>query len=517
MNPGTPGLEALTLLVLVSLLAACTAERPPVTAEVTATASGASPTAAASPTTEPAAGRIRAAAVAGSWYPADRDELTQLIDTMLAEVRPVDGAPVGLIVPHAGYVYSGPVAATGFAQLRQGDYDVAVVIASDHQAPLSDPISVWAEGGFETPLGVVPVDSELARALVEADRRIVFDPAAHKGEHPIEIELPFLQRVCPGCEIVPVLMGDDGEESVRALTDALLAALPGRNAVVIASSDLSHYPSYDDARAVDGATLGAIETFKAARVRETTERLMARDISSLATCACGRGPILVTMQVAEGLGADTATVLRYANSGDSPQGNRDRVVGYGAVMFWRYEPPHLKEGQRQELLTLARTTIEGYLRDGTIPEYETNDPVLSRRSGVCVTLRKGGQLRGCTGHTRADLPLHEAVQRMAVQAATEDTRFPPLTAAELNDVTIEISVLSPLRRVTDTTQVQVGTHGLMIVKGGHRGLLLPQVPVQQGWERKRYLENLCEKAGLAAGCWQEGATLYSFTAVVFGD
>ena len=130
-----------------------------------------------------------------------------MMDEMLAAVEPVDGEPIGLIVPHAGYVYSGPVAAYGFKQLEGAGYDVAVVIASDHQSPLSAPISVWAEGGFETPLGIVPVDVELAQALVEADPRITFDPTTHEGEHPIEIELPFLQRACPDCSIVPVLMG----------------------------------------------------------------------------------------------------------------------------------------------------------------------------------------------------------------------------------------------------------------------------------------------------------------------
>jgi len=440
-----------------------------------------------------------------------------MMDDMLAAVEPVDGEPIGLIVPHAGYVYSGPVAACGFRQLEGAQYDVAVVIASDHQAPLSAPISIWAEGGFETPLGIVPVDVELAQALVEADSRITFDPAAHEGEHPIEIELPFLRRVCPGCAIVPVLMGAGDEDAVEALVSALLESLPGRRAVVIASSDLSHYPSYDDALIADGATLSAIETGDPARVRRTIKSLMGAGLSNLVTCACGEGPILVTMRVAQGLGADTVIVLRYANSGDSPYGDQEQVVGYGAVMFWRYEPPELTAAQREELLALARTTVADYLETGSIPDYTTDDPVLTRRSGVFVTLKKRGELRGCIGHTQADLPLYQAVQQMAVSAATGDPRFPSVTQEELADVTVEISILSPFRRVTDVAQVEVGTHGLMIFKDQHRGLLLPQVPIEQSWDREEYLENLCLKAGLAGGCWQEGATLYAFTAVVFGE
>ncbi|MGB9776861.1 MAG: AmmeMemoRadiSam system protein B [Anaerolineae bacterium] len=494
------------LLALMILLASCAAPSP--TAETPRPAS---------PTPLTPFGRIRSPAVAGSWYPADPDELARTIDGMLEAEGPVDGAPLALIVPHAGYIFSGPVAAAGFRQLRHGEYDVAVIIAADHQAPLSRPISVWAEGAWETPLGLVPVDADLAHALIQADPRITFDPDAHQGEHPIEIELPFLQRVCPQCRIVPVLMGADDEATVQVLADALLSALLGRKAVVIASSDLSHYPSQEDARAVDGATLAAIETGDPDRVRETIAATMQRGIPGLVTCACGEGPIRVTMRVAAGLGADTVSVLRYANSADSPSGNPQQVVGYGAVMFWRYTPPDLTPARREALLRLARRTLESYLTDGTIPPYKTEDPHLLRPSGAFVTLREDGELRGCIGHLRADRPLYRTVQEMAVAAATEDPRFPPLTREELGRVRLEISVLSPFRRLTDPAQIEVGTHGLLILKGGQQGLLLPQVAVEEGWDREAFLEGLCRKAGLPAGCWREGAALYAFTAVVFGE
>ena len=503
----------LVLVLSVLLLSACAAPTATPTTKATATPLR-RPTAPPTPSVPP--GRVRPSAIAGSWYPGDPDELAAMVGEMLAAVQPVDGAPIGLIVPHAGYVYSGPVAACGFRQLEQGKYDAAVIIASDHQSPLSDPISVWAEGGFETPLGVVPVDVELAQALVAADPRITGDLAAHESEHPIEIELPFLQQVCPGCAIVPVLMGNDDEETVQALADALLAALPGKRAVIIASSDLSHYPTYDDALTVDGATLAAIETLDPARVQETTDEMMAAGFSNLVTCACGEAPILVTMRVAQGLGADTATILRYANSGDV-SGDRGKVVGYGAVMFWRYKPPDLTEAQREELLSLARMTIAEYLETEKISDYETSDPTLNRRSGGFVTLKEHGELRGCIGHMWADTPLYRVVQEMAVSAATSDPRFPSMKAEELDAVSIEISVLSPLRRITDTERVEVGTHGLVVAQAGRQGVLLPQVPVEQGWDREDFLENLCQKANLPPDCWHEGAALYTFTAVVFGE
>jgi hypothetical protein len=293
--------------------------------------------------------------------------------------------------------------------------------------------------------------------------------------------------------------------------------LPSKGAVVIASSDLSHYPSHEDARAVDGITLSAIETGDPAQVRAAVADLMSRGVPNLATCACGHGPILVTMRVARGLGAETVSVLSYASSGDAPQGTRERVVGYGAVMLWHYEPPDLSGEQQEALLKLARSTLETYLEEKAIRDVDIDDPVLTRRSGVFVTLRQQGQLRGCIGRTKADLPLFESVQQLSIQAATEDPRFPALTRPELDDVTIEVSVLSPLRRLADVGQVEVGTHGLMIFEGGRQGLLLPQVPVEEGWDHQAYLHNLCLKAGLSEGCWRDGAALYAFTALAFGE
>lgn len=514
MTPGDFSRPLLALL-LAAVLAGCAGPPSPA---VELTAAVTAPAATAAATATPPPGQVRPSALAGTWYPADPDALRQMVDGLLAAVAPVDGAPLALLVPHAGYAYSGPVAAAGFAQLTQGRYDVAVILGSDHREPIAAPIAVWPDGGFQTPLGVVPVDGELARALIAADPRIVADTAAHRDEHVIEIALPFLQRVCPACRIVPVLMGTDDEEAVRALADALLKVLPGRQAVVIASSDLSHYPAYEDALAADAATLAAIETGDPAAVRAAIAATMAKGTRNLATCACSEGPILVAMQVAQRLGADTVTVLRYANSGDAPAGDRYQVVGYGAVMFWRYAPPELSPAARQALLTLARAAIAAHLATGTLPTPQVDEPALQRRAGAFVTLKgEGGLLRGCSGHMAADQPLYRVVQQMAVAAAESDPRFPALKPEELDRIRIEIAVLSPLHRVRDPEQIRVGTDGLLIAKAGRQGVLLPQVPVQEGWDRAAFLEGLCAKAGLWNGCWKEGANLYSFTAVVFGE
>ena len=462
--------------------------------------------------------KVHPAILAGTWYPGDPGALRQAVDQMLADAKPFEGDPVALVAPHAGYVFSGPVAAYSFRQLEGKAYDVAVIIAPDHQAPVSHPISVWAEGGLATPLGVVPVDADLARALIAADSRITFDPAAFAEEHAVEIELPFLQRACPACRVVPVLMGADDDAAVQALADALLKVLPGRRAVVIASSDLSHYPKREDAQRVDGATLSAIETGDPAAVRTAIAASMAAGVPNLATCACGDGPILVAMRVARGLGADKAALLRYANSADAPQGDPSQVVGYGAVMFWRSQPSDLTEAQRAELLKLARAAIAEQLRGGSLPAYQTDAPALTRHAGAFVTLMEDGELRGCIGLIQSDeMPLYRTVQEMAVAAATSDPRFLPLTPDELSRVSIEISVLSPMRRIADVQEIVVGTHGVMLVEAGQRGVFLPQVPVEQGWNRDQYLENLCAKAGLPTSCMSANPELYTFTALVFGE
>ena len=433
------------------------------------------------------------------------------MDGHLAGVKQQDGSPLGLIVPHAGYRYSGAIAASGFKQLSGARIGTAVVIAADHQPPLSQPISVWARGGFETPLGVLPVDEQTADRLLGYDARIRFDPNSHALEHPIEIELPFLKRVLPDCRIVPILMMSDADdEIVELLSEALHAALPEAGVVVIASSDLSHYPSYDDAVRTDRATLGAIELGKPEAVRQTIRQSMQAGVRGLATCACGEAPILVTMKVARARGATHATLLDYANSGDAEVDLRAQVVGYGAVMFWRHLPPSLDRSQQQVLLRIARSAAETYVRGQPAKEAEPEDSALRRLSAVFVTLRVRGELRGCIGQLRPDTELYRAVAEKATAAASADPRFPGLGEDELADLTVEISILSPLQRVADPEDIEVGRHGLAIFDQGKKGVLLPKVASERGWGRRQLLENTCLKAGLPADGWRGEAAIYRF-------
>lgn len=464
--------------------------------------------------------KVRPAMFAGLFYPADRDELQKMIDDLLAQVQPVQGIPIVLMVPHAGYAFSGLVAAYAYRQIQGVSYDAIVIIGNNHSVADFSAVSIYSEGAFATPLGEVPVDEVLAKALLDADEtgRLVAEARVHHFEHSIEVQLPFLQRVQPGCKIVPIMIGQPSGENCEALSTALVKVLAGRKGLVIVSSDMAHYPAYSDAVQVDTATLNAICSMDPQAVLRNDQQYMSADIPNLVCTLCGLGPVLTGMMVARELGANEATVLRYANSGDSPagEGNLDRVVGYGAVMFWHWSPPNFTPEQKAELLALARRTLEKYLTEQEAPAESPLEYAMER-CGVFVTLTRDGQLRGCIGHVVSHEPLYRTIQECAILAATEDQRFLPVSAAELEEIRIEISVLSPLHPLQNINDIQIGRDGLVIAQGQHFGVLLPQVPVQEGWDRDEYLRALCRKAGLPEDAWSKGATLYYFTADVFGE
>jgi AmmeMemoRadiSam system protein A/AmmeMemoRadiSam system protein B len=476
---------------------------------------------------------IQPPVVANFWPDDSPEELAATVDSLLATVEPLDGAPIALIVPSTASDLSAGVAACGFKQLAAGEYDLVVLIASDHRSPLTNAVSVWPGKSFTTPLGGIPVDIALAEALVAAAPRIVFAPETQTRDRLFQMPGLFIQRVCPRCPIVPIRLGAADEEAVNALTEALLSVLAERRAVIIVSADLSCYPHPEDVARVDKTVLAALETANPEAVWATLAAFKGAKMSGPATGLGDEGSILAAMQVAQGLGANTTTVLGYANSANYPQTASDYVVGYGAVMFWRYDPPDLTATHRETLLALARAAIAEYLQTGRLPAFQTNDPLLSRRAGVFVTLRKRalsskpGQngpplspemsLRGCIGHLWADCPLYQVVQKMAVAAATSDPRFPPLTPEELSALGIEISVLSPLHRLTGIEQIEIGVHGLVIAGAGRQGLLLPQVAVTRGWSREEFLQSLCRKAGLPTDIWPGPAALYAFTTLTFEE
>ena len=468
------------------------------------------------------AGTVRPAGVAGTFYPADPKELAQMVDGFLAKATPAP-APglVAIVAPHAGYPFSGHVAAWSYALLKGRKYQRVVVIAPSHYDAF--PFAAVYDGeAYTTPLGRVPVDQAFAKKLATGGA-IRLSPRGHQSggnqsEHALEDQLPFLQRTLGDVPIVPVIMGDQDYGICRALGLALARLVHGTDTLIVASSDLSHFHTYDEAVRIDHKTLHAIE--------EWDYLSMARNFEQRIWEACGGGPIIATMIAAERLGADHARVLKYANSGDVTT-DRSRVVGYGAVALVKEggragdAAPgfNLSAADRAELLRIARWSVESAVRDRK--PYEFDLPLaeaLARERGAFVTLKERGNLRGCIGYVSPMKPLAFTVRDAAAFAALRDTRFRPVSVAELPELEYEISVLSPMRRVLDVTRILPGRDGLLMKRGEVEGLLLPQVAKEQGWDQPTFLEETCRKAGLSSNCWQDSATdIFSFTALVFGQ
>jgi AmmeMemoRadiSam system protein A len=363
----------------------------------------------------------------------------------------------------------------------------------------------------------------LAEALKKREDRIRFTPNAHAQEHSLEIQLPFLQTVMPQFKLVPLVMGEQDYSTCQWLAEALADAIRGKSVLVVASSDLSHFHSYDAAKSLDQIVLNNVQAFNP----EGLDKSLAQGECE----ACGGGAVITAMLTARLLGANESEVLFYANSGDVT-GDRSRVVGYMAAAFWKndgkpadaLENDSRKTGVDLGLSADEKAFLHKIAQEAIAAEYSgekaKNHPVVSttlkERRGAFVTLRKNGRLRGCIGHIQARLPLAETIKKMARAAAFEDPRFPPLDAEELDEVNIEISVLTPLRRVADVKEIEIGKDGIYINKDYHAGILLPQVASEQGWDRDAFLEHTCMKAGLPKDAWKNPDTeIYLFSADIF--
>src|SRR5208337_2854950 len=398
--------------------------------------------------------KIRPAYVAGGFYPADANELGKMIDGFLAQApaEKLEGSLVALICPHAGYQFSGGVAAYSYIQLKGRSYDRVVVIAPSHFESFSFS-SIYDGDAYQTPLGAVPVDKGFAAQLVKLSSTIKISDRGHGpvkqygGEHALEDQLPFLQRVLGQFKLVPIVMGDQSYDLCRALGIALAKAVKGTNTLILASSDLSHYHPYDEAVSIDHQILKTIEDWDYFSLLQNTERQTWN--------ACGGGPIVAAMIAAERLGAHRAQILKYANSGDVT-GDKSRVVGYGAVALVA-EKENKKHGrksaefsltpaEKQELLKIARNSVETAVREKKLYTPPANEPEALRNArGAFVTLKEHGDLRGCIGYMSPMKPLDETVRDVAAFAALEDRRFRPVSESELGILEYEISVLSPLR------------------------------------------------------------------------
>ncbi len=453
---------------------------------------------------------IRKPAWSGQFYDKDPARLSAEIDSYLKNVKPdlpVSKEILALIVPHAGYNFSAQTAAYAYNLVQGKNYESVVIIGPSHQIGFEG-CSIYPQGGFETPLGTAQVDEPLASALMRASGfRYVSE--AHSKEHSVEVQVPFIQKVLPRAKIVPIVMGYQTQETMMTLARALAEVLAGKNVLVVASTDMSHFLGKDEANKVDSKTIALVESLN-------TGSLM-RKIESRENILCGGGPVCSTLLYVQKRGQAKVAVLNYSDS-TLAGGPSDRVVGYMSAALFHDDSEKefsLNKEEKRALLQLARAAVETYVREKKEPDYATQDSKFLSPKGAFVTLKKRGALRGCIGFTEPIFPLYKAIIAGAIYAAAEDPRFPPVSPEELGALDYEISVLTPLKKIDNPASVVVGKHGLVISMGDRKGLLLPQVPVENNWSREEFLEQTCLKAGLPTDSWKKGAELYVFEAIVF--
>jgi len=472
--------------------------------------------------------KVRPAMVAGSFYPAGPAQIRAVVDGFInsGKFPKTEGSLFALVAPHAGYQFSGQVAGHAYALLKGRRYKRVVVIAPSHLESFSY-ASVYNGDAYTTPLGRVQLDKRFAEELADSSPLLRLSNSGHgwvmgRGEHSLENQLPFLQQTLGDFKLVPIIMGTQNYEVERALGVALAKLIKvdpvthQPDTLIVASSDLSHYHPYDEAVKLDRMVLGAIadgDVFS-----------LSRNAQHNIWEACGGGSIVAAMMAAERLGANSRVILNYANSGDVT-GDKSRVVGYSAAAIARNDniandnsKPFitLSDLDKETLLGLAKKSVESAVRENKAMSLPANLPeALQNARGAFVTLKKNGRLRGCIGYTVASKTLAETVRDVAALAATNDRRFRPVKPDELGKLDYEISVLSPLHRVKNVEDIRVGRDGLLIKRGEAEGLLLPQVPVEQRWNRDTFLEETSVKAGLMPNAWQApDADLYAFEAVV---
>jgi len=469
----------------------------------------------------------REPAVAGRFYSDDPDQLRRDLSILFEKAEPAKLNDVRAIIsPHAGYVFSGEVAASSFNQLDDSrTYENIFVIASSHHVSFKG-ASIYNQGDYVTPLGKVSVNLDLARDLVGKNEVFTFRKDAHAYEHSLEVQLPFLQyKLGEDIRIIPIVIGARDKSDSKLIAEALAPYFNENNLFVI-SSDFSHYPGYEDAIEVDDATAKAIITNDPYQLIATLGANDDKHISNLATSLCGWTSVLTLLYLTKDNPEIEYTIIDYRNSGDSElYGDKYRVVGYYAIAVTSEKKDtspaafNMDQSEQDQLLRLARNTLTDYLSSGKMPEAgpEEFKGRLSEPYGAFVTLNKEGKLRGCIGRFNPELPLFKVVQNMAVAAGTQDYRFPKVQPDELADIEFEISVLSPMKKIESIDEIELGRHGIYIKKGSSSGTFLPQVARHTGWTLEEFLGHCArDKARIGWEGWKD-AEIFIYEAFVFSE
>lgn len=484
----------------------------------------------------------RSPAAAGAFYPGSKEGLTQALDELFEGVTPAREGAIAVVVPHAGYYYSGRTAAKGFASLRGRQISRVILLGPSHYAHYNGAaIPGEAVTQFETPLGAIELDAKILALLAKHPD---FDgpSRAHKPEHSLEVELPFIQRVAPDATLVPVLIGPATTRSTARRIGQVLAAATDDGTVIVASTDFSHHgsgfswaPFQGSETLADDLTGLARKTADCAAAGDPDGFWHQVDVSG--DTVCGMRPVAVLLEVLKHAFEGDGEVLEVTTSGHV-SGTWDRVVSYVSIAMhgswkkWRDEAVGkplevMDEASGEALLKLARATLNTRLRhDPSMAEWFVEHPSKTRPTelaGAFVTVhntgervKSKGRLRACMGVIEARQSAVEAVIQSAL-SASRDPRFPHLASDELDEVHLEVSILSAPRPIGGPEEIEIGTHGVILNKRGKSAVFLPQVATEQGWTRETMLAHLAKKAGLRAGDWQQGAEFEVFTAQVFAE
>ena len=418
------------------------------------------------------------------------------------------------------------MAASGYRQVDEtAQYKLAFILASSHHFHF-DGASVYCDGDYRMPYGTETVDTKTGVSLVERYPGLFTDdPVPHLKEHAIEVQLPFLHHTLRNnYAIVPIILGTSDPGTCRRLAQALKPFLTKDNLFVV-STDFSHYPDYDSATMVDAATAQAILKNDPQKLLDVLSANKQKQINNLLTSLCGWTSVLTLLYMTANNPRYTYHTVDYRNSGDEKlYGDRHQVVGYWSIVVTESpssekEEFFLTDNDKIALLTEARSALEKLLweREISRPDLKSCSDAVNAHCGAFVTLNKRGKLRGCIGRIEADEPLLKTVHDMTLSAALNDYRFPPVTAEELDEIDIEISVLSPLKKIRDVSEIELGKHGIYLVQGRSSGVFLPQVAEETGWDLENYLGHCArDKACIGWDGWKQ-ATIYTFTATVIGE
>jgi MEMO1 family protein len=476
----------------------------------------------------------RQPAVAGKFYPSDPTELKNELGKYFSGAvasKNIENV-LALICPHAGYVFSGEVAASGYNQIDPDKkFDNIFIIGISHHVGFEG-ASVYSIGDYITPLGKAKVNTELADELIKKDKVFSARTDAHNSEHSVEVQIPFLQyRLKREFKIVPIVLGANSPATNRKIAEVLKPFLNPKNLFVI-STDFSHYPEYNDAIEVDKQTVKAILTNSSDNFLKTIASNENKGIPNLATSICGEAAVLTLLDITEDNPDITVDLIQYKNSGDSQYGEKNKVVGYNSIIFSLKEGKEeskikseskidfsLEENDKIELLRIARNTVKEYIGDHKMPDIDVKNlsDNLKTKCGAFVTLKENGELRGCIGRFDAAEPLYKVVQNMAVASSTQDYRFSPVELNEVDKLEIEISVLTPMRKIKSIDEIELGKHGIYIRKGMNGGTFLPQVATETGWTKEEFLGHCAQdKAGIGWNGWKD-ADIYVYEALVFSE